>query len=856
MIRALRKLTALLLILAMAFALLPAGWKAQAASGTVITSQNRDKKHPLRILAVGNSFSVDGLEYLYRMAESAGYHVTIGNLYIAGCSMDTHLRNLEHDRDSYTYYKFTEKSGGSRSTTNNFSITDALLDEQWDVITLQQASALSGQEDSYRNLSWSCDVGSGETGGGDASMLTAAPGGAGPVTLSAVEGNTSAPGAEEEGGESSAPPAADSQAETPEMSLPEETTEQDGEQSVAGSETEEPPGEETPEPDAPAVEESAAQPAPEEEPAPENRIPIPEEREEYVAPTFTQEDEDGRSAQRIVCGVSSAGTGSSFALDASAETELTYRSDDEDVAEVDQAGNVTLHGGGEAVVTVSAAESETYQAAQTRVAITSRESSYMAQLVRELRQVYADGTERREGWGRKAADNITFGWQLTWAYAKKNIHSSFVGGYRNYNNDQNTMYRAIMKTAQEVVVPSGLFDRLFIPTGTAIQNARTSYAGDRLNRDGVHLTLGLGRYIAAMTWASALGIDINSITYLPSGTNGVIEKELPMIRESVNNAMNTPFQPTQSKCTKTPRLAKPVPNAPVNVAKGIQVNWPQVDGAVGYRLYRKNGDSYKLLNTFTRDNKDQIIDRKKNKDGSEMLTYACTDTAVRKKSGNTYTYYVSAWYQFGAKEYVNGAKNATPVAGDRVETASAKVKQTRLLPPSGVTVKNTELGVKVSWKKVSKATTYRLYRTKSGGKRTGVVTVKSGITSYTDTAIRGKNGSVYTYEVVPCTTLGEGVPSDGKKLTRLTSVTLKRLTQVKSGIKLRWSRNRKATGYSIYRKVNGGSWSKIKTIGKNGTVTYTDKTVKADKTYAYRIYVYKGASVSPVSNSLKLQTTP
>lgn len=39
---------------------------------------------------------------------------------------------------------------------------------------------------------------------------------------------------------------------------------------------------------------------------------------------------------------------------------------------------------------------------------------------------------------------------------------------------------------------------MIIPTGTAIQNARTSFVGDHMNRDGYHLDLKIGRYTAAL----------------------------------------------------------------------------------------------------------------------------------------------------------------------------------------------------------------------------------------------------------------------------------------------------------------------------------------------------------------------
>ena len=107
--------------------------------------------------------------------------------------------------------------------------------------------------------------------------------------------------------------------------------------------------------------------------------------------------------------------------------------------------------------------------------------------------------------------------------------------------------------------------------------------------------------------------------------------------------------------------------------------------------------------------------------------------------------------------------------------------------------------------------------------------------------------------MVACTKLGEGVPSDEKTLVRLNAVTVKSLRKSGSALKLTWSRNSKAAGYYIYRKTGSGSWSKVKTISKNSTLTYTDKTVKKGKTYSYRVYAYKGDSTSAVSNTKTLK---
>ena len=64
----------------------------------------------------------------------------------------------------------------------------------------------------------------------------------------------------------------------------------------------------------------------------------------------------------------------------------------------------------------------------------------------------------------------------TWAYAADSDHS----GFRNYGNDQMTMYRAIVDANEKAAELVGI--GIIIPSGTAIQNARTSFIGDNMDR--------------------------------------------------------------------------------------------------------------------------------------------------------------------------------------------------------------------------------------------------------------------------------------------------------------------------------------------------------------------------------------
>ncbi len=101
----------------------------------------------IKILSIGNSFSQDSVYYLNEIAKAAGVKVIVGNLYNSGCSLERHLKYAKSDEKAYTYYKWNSK--GMKEYKNK-TMKNAILDEDWDYITLQQASAESGIYDTFQ----------------------------------------------------------------------------------------------------------------------------------------------------------------------------------------------------------------------------------------------------------------------------------------------------------------------------------------------------------------------------------------------------------------------------------------------------------------------------------------------------------------------------------------------------------------------------------------------------------------------------------------------------------------------------------------------------------------------------------
>ena len=101
----------------------------------------------ISILAIGNSFSVDAMQYLYGYLRQAGYEeIHLGNLYIGGCTLQTHATNLSQNNNAYTYY--TNDTGNWTSVSGG-NIVTALKSRDWDYVSVQQASGSSGMADSY-----------------------------------------------------------------------------------------------------------------------------------------------------------------------------------------------------------------------------------------------------------------------------------------------------------------------------------------------------------------------------------------------------------------------------------------------------------------------------------------------------------------------------------------------------------------------------------------------------------------------------------------------------------------------------------------------------------------------------------
>ena len=97
----------------------------------------------MKILSIGNSFSQDAHRYLSRLARREGVALKAVNLYIGGCSLRQHYLNMLDDIADYDFEFNGEKTGIKES------IKEALASDDWDIVTLQQASNFSPNYQTY-----------------------------------------------------------------------------------------------------------------------------------------------------------------------------------------------------------------------------------------------------------------------------------------------------------------------------------------------------------------------------------------------------------------------------------------------------------------------------------------------------------------------------------------------------------------------------------------------------------------------------------------------------------------------------------------------------------------------------------
>ena len=173
----------------------------------------------------------------------------------------------------------------------------------------------------------------------------------------------------------------------------------------------------------------------------------------------------------------------------------------------------------------------------------------------------------------KTNPNAVFAWNMTWATPTDNTlrdkypypeNNPYYAVYEQYNDDRSLFYMDVANNVKNHIVTDDTF-KFLIPSGTAMENALSSYLDDTdLHRDYAHAS-DFGRIVAAYTWLCALrGIEkldqikldkvpVKFFKSTQSSEDWVLtDMEKAIILEAVNNAISEPLKMTQSQYITAP----------------------------------------------------------------------------------------------------------------------------------------------------------------------------------------------------------------------------------------------------------------------------------------------------------------
>ena len=228
-------------------------------------------------------------------------------------------------------------------------------------------------------------------------------------------------------------------------------------------------------------------------------------------------------------------------------------------------------------------------------------------------------------------------------------------------------------------------------------------------------------------------------------------------------------------------------------------------------------------------------------------SYTLTKTVSPSNAVTSYTWSSSntsvATVDGNGKVTAKKAGTATiTVKTSNGKTATCKVT-VNLPTPQITSLSNTTGGIKISWNKVDGAYGYRLYyKPASGGwKRFKDTTA----TSFTDSGVSPNRTETYTIRCIDKNgNTVSGFYSRGwsKKYTPV-APTITRLSNTSKGVSVAWNKIAGVYGYRLYRKYDGGSWTRVK---DTTSTSFTDSGAKKGKkvTYTVRCIDRKGKTVS------------
>lgn len=167
--------------------------------------------------------------------------------------------------------------------------------------------------------------------------------------------------------------------------------------------------------------------------------------------------------------------------------------------------------------------------------------------------------------------------------------------------------------------------------------------------------------------------------------------------------------------------------------------------------------------------------------------------------------------------------------------------------------------ISLKWSKSKNATNYNIQYRKAGSKSgfKKYKTIKNNSATISNLA----PNTAYFVKVTPYATKSNktyvGKSTTIKVATKTSSIKGLKVTNSNKSISIKWSRNSKVSGYKIYRACSDSNSKYVlqKTIKNNKTTTFTDKKVKNNKVYYYRVKAYcKYSKIGTIEGNLSKST--
>ena len=102
----------------------------------------------MKLLSIGNEFSREAHMYLPHLAAAGGKELLLGNLFLPDASAEDHYRNFIDENEVYIYETYLPGTADCLRP-DGIALHEAVEDDDWDIITIQQSAALSGISESY-----------------------------------------------------------------------------------------------------------------------------------------------------------------------------------------------------------------------------------------------------------------------------------------------------------------------------------------------------------------------------------------------------------------------------------------------------------------------------------------------------------------------------------------------------------------------------------------------------------------------------------------------------------------------------------------------------------------------------------